>query len=276
LLFRDGASPDSGALMAIALSRWLNEEDRPLRRRAVSLAVTIIVHLLLLFLLLRLAPPEFLPMGRVGSLMTFSVMPAAEPEKSAQKAAAKPAAAQTKVDKAITPPKQALPPPIVKMPTPLKMPDGFIELSRSDVSKVDQAMNTPHESQSTGQATAAAGGGGDGDTPSSMGPKGDLLYAAEWYRRPTDAELGTYMPHRQLPEGAWGEIACRTVARFHVEDCYELGDSFPGTGIARGMRQAAFQFLVRPPRVGGRLLVGTWVRIRITLTEHPNNGDGQG
>lgn len=242
----------------------------------MSLAVTIIVHLLLLFLLLRLAPPEFVPMGRVGSLMTFSVMPAAEQQKSAQKAAAKPAASQTKVDKAITPPKQALPPPIVKMPTPLKMPDGFIELSRSDVSRVDQAMNTPHEAQATGQAAASASGG-QGDTPSQMGPKGELLYAAEWYRHPTEAELGPYKPRHEVPEGSWGEIACRTVARYHVEDCYELGDSFPGVGIARGMRQAAFQFLVRPPRVGGRVLVGTWVRIRITLTERPNNGDdGQG
>lgn len=255
-------------------SLWPNAEAQPLRRRATALAVTVIVHLLLLYLLLRLAPEQFAPMGRVGSLMTFSVMPSPTPEKS-QKAASKPAAAQPKVTTAVQPPKQALPPPIVKMPTPLKMPDGFIELSRNDMGKVDQAMSAPHAGP-TGQ-TASTSGSGEGDTPSSMGPNGQLLYAAEWYRRPTDAELGPYMPHRQLPEGAWGEIACRTVARYHVEDCQELGDSFPGTGIARGMRQAAFQFLVRPPRVGGQLMVGTWVRIRITLTEHPEKlNDGQG
>jgi protein TonB len=260
--------------MPSLLSRWPNAEAHPLRRRATALAITVIVHLLLLYLLLRLAPEQFAPMGKVGSLTTFSVMPAAEPEKASQKAAARAAAAQPKAEKAVQPPKQALPPPIVKMPTPLKMPDGFIELSRNDVSKVDQAMNTPHEGP-TGQTSAMAGSG-QGDTPSSMGPNGQLLYAAEWYRRPTEAELSPFMPHHQLPEGAYGEIACRTVARFHVEDCQELGDSFAGIGIARGMRQAAFQFLVRPPRVGGQLMIGTWVRIRITLTEHPDNRDGQG
>ncbi|MDO6413383.1 hypothetical protein Q4F19_03215 [Sphingomonas sp. BIUV-7] len=256
-------------------SLWWKWEAQPLRRRATALTLTIIAHLLLLWLLLRLAPPQFAPMGKVGSLMTFSVMPGPTPEKATQKAAAKPAAAQPK---ATTPPPMpaATPPPIVKMPTPLKMPDNFIELSRSDVSKVDTAMNTPHDGPPTGQASASAAGGGEGDTPSSMGPNGQLLYAAEWYRRPNPAELTTYMPHRQLPEGAWGEIACRTVARYHVEDCQELGDSFPGIGIARGMRQAAFQFLVRPPRVGGKTLVGTWVRIRITLTDHPDNKDGEG
>lgn len=254
--------------MQNALSAWANGERPLLRRRATALAITIVAHLLLLWLLLRLAPAEFAPMGRVGSLMTFSVLPAAEPQKQAQKAASKPAAAQPKTVASVLPPPRALPPPIVKMPTPLKMPDNFIELNRSDMSQVDTAMAT-QAAGPPGQSAANAGGG-NGDTPSTMGPNGQLLYAAEWYRRPSPAELSTYMPHRQLPEGAWGEIACRTVARYHVEDCIELGDSFPGVGIARGMRQAAFQFLVRPPRVGGRLMIGTWVRIRITLTDHPD------
>jgi hypothetical protein len=258
--------------MPSLLSRWPNADAHPLRQRATALAITILVHLLLLYLLLRLAPREFAPMGKVGSLMTFSVMPGPTAEPARQKAAAKQAPAQPKAT--TPPPLPAAPqPPIVKMPTPLKMPDNFIELSRSDVAQVDTAMTTPHAGPAGGAAAAAGGGSGEGDTPSTMGPNGQLLYAAEWYRRPMEAELSTYMPRRQLPEGAWGEIACRTVARFHVEDCEELGDSFPGIGIARGMRQAAFQFLVRPPRVGGKSMVGTWVRIRITLTERPNNRD---
>jgi protein TonB len=96
-------------------------------------------------------------------------------------------------------------------------------------------------------------------------PNGEPLYAAEWYRRPRDAELAPYRSRRALGPG-WGQIICRTIANHRVEDCQEVGESPRGSGYAGGVRQAAWQFLVRAPRVGGKELVGTWVSIRITYS----------
>jgi protein TonB len=94
-------------------------------------------------------------------------------------------------------------------------------------------------------------------------PNGEPLYAAEWYREPTHQQLSTYLPKTMPDGGGWGTVACRTVARFHVEDCVELDQNPAGSHLAGAVRQAAWQFLVRPPRVGGKALVGEWVSIRI-------------
>jgi protein TonB len=114
------------------------------------------------------------------------------------------------------------------------------------------------------QGSASAAGPGEG-------PGGAHLYNAEWYREPTDAELVTYMPHRDVG-GGWAMIACKTQDHFHVDDCQELGESPPGSGLARALRQAAWQFLVRPPRIDGKPMIGAWVRIRFDF-KHPKGAD---
>lgn len=101
-------------------------------------------------------------------------------------------------------------------------------------------------------------------------PNGEILYAAEWAREPTNAELGGYLP-RDAQDG-WGLVACKTIPEDRVDDCIELGQSPLGSHLASAVRQAAWQFRVRPPRKNGRPLIGSWVRIRI---EYYGRGSGQ-
>ena len=102
---------------------------------------------------------------------------------------------------------------------------------------------------------------GDSQRVGGSGPNGEPLYAAAWYREPYPEELRGYLSTASGP--GWGLINCRTVADFRIEDCV-LEAEFPrGSQIGRAVLAAAWQFRVRPPRVGGQTKVGEWVRIRI-------------
>ncbi|HEX8058289.1 MAG TPA: hypothetical protein VF481_16615, partial [Novosphingobium sp.] len=124
----------------------------------------------------------------------------------------------------------------------------------SDISKLGKPADASNQNSAKSGSTYGPG----------EGPGGSTLYNVAWYREPTYAELVTYMPHKNIDEG-WAEIACRMIEHYHVEDCRELGESPRGSGLARGLRQAAWQFLVKPPRLDGKPLIGTWVRIHYTF-----------
>jgi protein TonB len=53
------------------------------------------------------------------------------------------------------------------------------------------------------------------------------------------------------------------VPDYRVEDCVALDEYPQGSQINRAVLAAAWEFRVRPPFLGGRPLVGSWVRIRI-------------
>lgn len=232
------------------------------RRRAISLLVTVAIHLLLLLLLLRLAPP-FAKMSSSGGgrLITVSVAPEAQEQSTRTRSATK-----ARQVASTTAPTRTIPPPRIKLPpvaAPWVLTPG---LEQFDVRHVPPSPSPRSQQQSSdASATDDANGASNSDRPVAYGPAGQPLYDAQWYREPTDAELGYYLKYAR-PGPGFGEVACQTVARFHVDNCVEIGET-PGSGYARAVREAAWQFLVLPPRVGGKMMVGTWVRIHISYSE---------
>jgi hypothetical protein len=233
-----------------------------LRGRATSLALAIGINLLLLLALLTLNPPHMPKPPRGKAPILLDLAPAAEPAPvtteadTAPEPKAKQRAAETTAEPVEAPPRPA-PPPV---PAEEERPLPFLVISREEFA----AANIARFGNRAPAAAAGAQSASASRDSEQVGraPNGEPLYHADWYRRPTRAQLSAYHPPGGPVEG-WGMIACRTAPRYRVEDCVELADSPPGSRLAGAVRQAAWQFLVRPPRIGGKELVGTWVRIRI-------------
>ncbi|MCA1654516.1 MAG: hypothetical protein ABR588_02345 [Sphingomicrobium sp.] len=235
------------------------------RRRTLSFALAIALELLLILALLGLGGkrPDRPSLGKGVLGITFLPNEAASPTPTRTR---RQRPASSRADSRSAP--RPLPPKI-KLPTPPadhSLP--MLIVTRDVYAAADIAkLGTRGVPSPAGEGRDAQLAEGDGDSAVvGTGPDGKPLYNAEWVRRPTDRELGAYLPPNPPPVG-WGLVACKTIAHYHVEDCVELGNSPPGSHLAGAVRQAAWQFLVRPSRVGGKELTGTWVRIRIDYTQ---------
>ena len=236
-------------------------ERPPLQRRASGLALAVAVNVGLLVMLLTLG--HFAPEAKkAGQALIVDLLPeshsAAAPERS-DSAEQAPARSESK----------SLPKPPIVLPSkstitvpraPASKPAPFIEMSSADLAASD-LRNLPK---------GGSGSNGDSDVVGT-GPHGEVLYAAEWARRPTDAELSGYLPPN-APDG-YGLIACKTIPGDRVEDCIELDQEPHGSHLASAVRQAAWQFRVRPPRKNGVPLIGSWVRIEVDY-EHVDRSQG--
>ena len=225
--------------------------DRPpLQRRASSLALALAINLALLLLLLGLGVTEPREKQRPGAL-TIDLLPESR-QASAERTEKNAVQHRFQSSKPVPkPPPIVLPskPTITPPPKPTTKP--WIEMSKEEFAAADISKIT------------AAGAGGEGDSEVvGHGPNGEALYAAEWAREPTDSEIGGYWPRNVT---GWGLVACKTMPNNRVDDCVELDQSPPGSHLASAVRQAAWQFRVRPPRKGGRALIGAWVRILIEI-----------
>lgn len=233
-----------------------------LRDRSAAIAMTIALHVLLLFLLLWLTPDINPFRQEPPSLSTFNL----PSEKAGQQEAAQANRSKEETSRSSrhevtpqpTPPVPRAPsattPPKVDVPSMIYLsPEDF---AASDIGKIK------------GQKAAGDGAGKDSATVygPGEGPGGAQLFNAEWYREPTSTELAGYLPP-DMPRNGYGLIACQTIPNYQVDNCRVLGESPLGSGLGRAVRRAAWQFRITPPRINGKPQIGSWVRIRIDYIE---------
>jgi protein TonB len=241
-------------------------------RRTLAFALVLLIEALLLLMLLTLgaekrAGTEDKPISLVD--LKAAEVPAEEPEESTPEAEKRSEALpepqapdeplpRPATDPLPSPPAEA-PPALPAEAPPAAVPPPIVRLPSSNASR-PAAPPAP---------SGRVYGPPDRGRPSHLrdtervgtAPNGQPLYAAAWYREPDDAALGAYLSTAHGP--GWGLIACRTVSEYRVEDCVGIAEYPEGSQIMRAVLAAAWEFRVRPPRLGGQLMVGSWVRIRI-------------
>lgn len=187
------------------------------RQRVLVIALTLLAELLFLLVLLGFGPSSWSPPRKVSEVTDVVFLP--EPP-----APHAPAPSQSAKAKAPAP----IHAPVIP-PTPLaKSP--FLELTKeqfaaADISKLGSAAG---HGTTSGEGSSASVG---------VGPGGATLYRAEWYRRPTDAELNGYMT-KSVEPGSWAEVACKTIPDNRVENCQSVAESPAGSGLSRAIRLA--------------------------------------
>lgn len=257
--------------MADAAPRGLLARWRGLpRRKAASLALALAVEALILLILLTLGAQIVGEEDGKETVTKFEAIEfAAPPEPEPEPATDAPP--ETTVT---TPQDQPLPTPDPPRPSPL-----LLNPQPTPAPPPQPPAPPPPEPKPSPSPKIAARinpgrsyGPVDTGNPRTVGdservgtaPNGEPLYAARWYREPTNQELAGYLSTANGPGSAL--IACKTVPDYYVEDCVFLGETPPGSQIGRAVMAAAWQFRVRPARIGGREQFGSWVRIRIDYT----------
>lgn len=238
-------------------------------RNAIGFVLALVLEaLLILFLLLMSQVGSQVGEGE-SSITSFDVTPGAEAEEAAEEteerperpAADSPTVAQPErpeENQPVAMPEQ--PPALVINPTGRPI----IKLSPEEYAATD-ISNLPRRrpDQPSGPAygpSMPASSPGDSQIV-GRAPNGEPMYAARWFREPTEQEMSGYLSTAN--PGSWALVACRTAPNWRVEDCVGL-DQYPsGSNLMRAVLAATWQFEVRPPMRSGEYLTGSWVRIRI-------------
>ena len=253
---------------------WSDQIRTGFGERAVSVILALVVQGLFILLLLTLG--STIITRKEPDITVFAMSPVGEPRPDDDEQPAPPEPA-TNDAQPVKQPEEQPPEPVTAPPEPVKqetapVPPAFLQLPRDQMASAEKAAPPalPAQPPKPVRVYGPPDTGTPSDTPrvSGTGPKGEPLYAASWYREPYDDELRGYLSTTQGP--GWALIACRTVPDFRVEDCVRVDEYPSNAGIANAVLAAAWQFRVRPPRIGGRSKVGEWVRIRIDYSIRRN------
>lgn len=226
-------------------------------RRTLAISLAILIPALMLIMLLSFGA-EKQPDHKAERVSVVSLEASEIPEEAAKPASPEPKRAE----------EQPAPPPPApeKPPLPEPLPPRAPEPKPAPpIPSPTPAIPQSPVRPSSGPVYGPPDSGGSSSSRDTervgTAPNGEPLYAAAWYREPRRDELRGYLSTASGP--GWGLIACRTVEDYRVEDCVGLDEYPQGSQINRAVLAAAWAFRVRPPRLGGRPLVGAWVRIRI-------------
>ncbi|MCC5647808.1 hypothetical protein LC607_33850 [Nostoc sp. CHAB 5824] len=234
-------------------------EASGLRRRGIGLGIALLLEALFIIAILSLTMRSGGPEAGKRGLSTFSLEAESESASADKTETETPVTKQARREFNPPIPKPLLP-PVNPVQAPAPSPD-YIKVSKSEFDAMDLSKISSSGSAGGGEAKGS-GQGNKGQMGPGLGPGGAQLYPVAWLREPYDAELRPYLAAvKRIPPGASADIACRMAEHNRVENCQIIGENPRGTGLAQALRKAAWQFLVKPPRIDNKPQLGVWVRI---------------
>lgn len=229
-------------------------------RRTLAIGLAVLITAVLILLLLSFGREQE-PEKKEEYVSVVSLPASAAPEEAPEPSRAE----RNQPDEQPAPPQPAPPEPTTPLPplvpVPRAMPPITPPAPPSPPPTVPKIGVRPPGGAVYGPPNKGGAAASSDTERVGTAPNGEPLYAAAWYREPSDDELRGYLSTASGP--GWGLIACRTAPDYRVEDCVGLDEYPNGSQITRAVLAAAWAFRVRPPRRGGQVMVGAWVRIRI-------------
>ena len=226
----------------------------------MAVIVTLLCEALILLAIWSLGRSTEVPKAAGELVSTFDTDDEPKPDEEKKQDEPKPTPqkpAQT------APQPQPQPAPVAPQPLPTTPP--FIPISPKQMQQMDITPATKSPPAKPGAQTYGPPSTGSSSMDSKRvgtAPDGKPIYAVTWYKRPGH-EVDGYFQTATTP--GWGEILCKTAPEYRLVSCTSY-DETDHSNMARSLLAASFQLQVRPARVGGQAIYGTWVLVHYEIT----------